>query len=159
MSTWTPEAYATIAGAVVSVIAAILSIWGAQRRLRWDAAKTLGEFRADTLEILNMAYRLDNPTWRRASIVGFAAAQRKWSRSFQEHAPIMGKNAYREMLGLAELLDQAKGEVLGMGLGGLGAEEAQYDDDFDPNDMSHETSEGIRTFWKRFEADPAFLTR
>ena len=84
-------------GPSISVGGAVVSWYWARRRMNWDVNKELGSLRADTIEMLQMALLLGNPTWRRVTLPHFMNTYDLWVKQLHRRAPIIGKRAYRDL--------------------------------------------------------------
>ena len=149
----------SVVGPVVSITAAAASWYWARKRMRWDAGKELGAFRADTLELLRQAMLVSNPTWRRVELRDFASSHEAWRRKLNEHAPLFPRAAYRKMLNLDALLDRMVEHVIGMPLGGLGAHESirECDYDRDLHDMDADIFRELASYREAIGTKPNFF--
>ena len=157
---WLKENLASHAGPAVSLLGAGVSWYWAKKRMLLDAGKELGTLRADTLELLENALLLDNPTWRRNSLRDFHKSHVEWLRLKEERVPLMSKKSFAKVLEVQDLLDKVKSDVLGMPLGGLAAQEILYDDsDFEPNQIDDQNRDKLVRLIKSITRDPRFLAR
>lgn len=160
VSEWISKNLAGYVGPAVSLLGAGVSWYWAKRRMELDAGKELGALRADTIELLDQALRLDNPTWRRSDLNLFHQAHQRWLRLKEERAPLMSRRTFSRIQQVQSVLRQVKEDVLGIPLGGLAAQEyLEVPSEFDANDISDKTRESLQRLFDELSRDPRFLSK